>query len=106
MILKTRFNQFSFIFVILELKFSLSVAQMGHETKHKLLKKCCTLGTMLHIRGLHIGCNQCIIFQRNNNLLSLYLILLFLILAQIRYFYKKKYYYTTFTSYLKSASTF
>ena len=42
-ILKTMFNPFSFIFVILELKFFLSVAQRGHEAKHKLLKK------MLHI---------------------------------------------------------
>ena len=23
------------------------------------LKKCCTLGTMLHIGGLHIGCTRC-----------------------------------------------
>ena len=38
-ILKTMFNPFSFIFVILELKFFLSVAQWGHEAKHKLLKK-------------------------------------------------------------------
>ena len=37
------FNPFSFIFVIFEFKFFLSVAQRGHEAKHKLLKK------MLHI---------------------------------------------------------
>ena len=34
------------------------------------LKKCCTLGTMLHIRGLHIGCNQCIYFFVSNLLLT------------------------------------
>ena len=37
------FNPFSFIFVILELKIFLSVAQRVHEVKHKLLKQ------MLHI---------------------------------------------------------
>ena len=39
-----KFNPFSFIFVILELKIFLSVAQRGHGAKHKLLKKCCTSG--------------------------------------------------------------
>ena len=29
----------------------------------KLPKKCCTLGTMLHSRGLHIGCKRCTIFS-------------------------------------------
>ena len=43
------FNPFSFIFVILELKFFLSVAHWGHEAKHKFSKK------MLHIKGVHIG---------------------------------------------------
>ena len=38
------FNPFPLIFVILELKFFRSVAQKGHGTKHKLLKK------LLHIR--------------------------------------------------------
>ena len=38
------FNPFPFIFVILELKFFLTVAHWGHEAKHKFLKK------MLHIR--------------------------------------------------------
>ena len=42
-ILKTMFNPFPFIFVNVELKFFLSVAQRGYGTKHKLLKK------MLHI---------------------------------------------------------
>jgi len=42
-ILKTMFNPFPFIFVILELKFFLTVAHWGHEAKHKFLKK------MLHI---------------------------------------------------------
>ena len=37
------FNPFPFIFVNVELKFFLSVAQRGYGTKHKLLKK------MLHI---------------------------------------------------------
>ena len=37
------FNPFPFIFVILELKFFLTVAHWGHEAKHKFLKK------MLHI---------------------------------------------------------
>ena len=54
------FNPFPFIFVILELKIFLTVAQKGHGAKQKLLKKWCTLGTMLHIRGLQIGCNRCI----------------------------------------------
>ena len=48
-ILKTMFNPFTLIFVILELKFFLSVAQREHGAKHKLLKK------MLHIRRSHIG---------------------------------------------------
>ena len=43
------FNPFTLIFVILELKFFLSVAQREHGAKHKLLKK------MLHIRRSHIG---------------------------------------------------
>ena len=45
-ILKTMFSPFSFIFVILELNFFLSVAHWGHEANHKLLKK-----------ALHIGDN-------------------------------------------------
>ena len=50
-ILKTMFNPFPFIFVILELKFFLSVAHWGHGAKHSS-KKCCTLGTIFYI-----GCN-------------------------------------------------
>ena len=38
------FNPFPFIFVILELKFFLTVAHWGHEAKHKLLKKMLQIG--------------------------------------------------------------
>ena len=47
-------NLFTFIFVIWELKFFLSVAQRGHGAKHKLIKK------MLHVGDIEdIGYNRC-----------------------------------------------
>ena len=51
-ILKTMFSPFSFIFVILELNFFLSVAHWGHEANHKLLKKVLHIGDNVAHQGV------------------------------------------------------